>query len=223
MRIILRRGCATEMFTFVAIAALICYGIRSELFRQKAAYDDTRVWAQLSQLISAVHAHASVDGELPPLSTVSKDSGEGLSWRVLILPHLGENGKTLYEKFDLTKSWDAPTNLALLSQMPDIFARLGDQRREGKTYCCAVHVDRNWNGGNQLEATTGSASALLLAESKVSREWTRPRDIELAPDGQAVHTVVLWGQVERSPIGMTRNGQKLVLIPGVEWNSHRYR
>jgi len=219
MRIVFHRGCVTELIIFMAIATLVGYGIRSELLRQRAVSDRIRVWAQLAQLHSALHTYAGNHGELPPLATVPEDSGEGLSWRVLILPDLGE--KELFEQFDFTKSWDAPANLALLPQMPRIFARSYEQSRAGKTYCCAVHFEGSWNGGNRIDLAAESASALLLAESQVSREWTRPLDIELAPGGQTVHTVRFHDMINRPPIGKTRNGQRVDLKPGVEWYSLR--
>jgi hypothetical protein len=42
-----------------------------------------------------------------------------LSWRVAILPYIGE--ADLFAEFDLTKPWDAAPNLALLNRMPEVF------------------------------------------------------------------------------------------------------
>lgn len=42
-----------------------------------------------------------------------------LSWRVAILPYLGQGA--LYSQFDLSKPWDDAGNLALLTQMPAVF------------------------------------------------------------------------------------------------------
>jgi hypothetical protein len=42
-----------------------------------------------------------------------------LSWRVFLLPWLGE--QTLFSKFRLDESWDSPHNLSLVAEMPDIY------------------------------------------------------------------------------------------------------
>ncbi|MBL8817836.1 MAG: DUF1559 domain-containing protein [Planctomyces sp.] len=48
-----------------------------------------------------------------------------LSWRVHLLPFLGED--ELYAKFDLSQPWDSEANLPLASQMPEVF-QLGPYR-----------------------------------------------------------------------------------------------
>lgn len=45
--------------------------------------------------------------------------GEGLSWRVHLLPYLGEN--ELYQQFKLNEPWDSPHNKSLIAKMPDVF------------------------------------------------------------------------------------------------------
>ena len=45
-----------------------------------------------------------------------------LSWRVAILPYLGESEKALYGQFKLSEPWDSPHNKALLAKMPRVYA-----------------------------------------------------------------------------------------------------
>src|SRR5262249_61834200 len=44
---------------------------------------------------------------------------QGLSWRVALLPYLGE--EKLYAQFRLDEPWDSPNNLPLLKRMPKVY------------------------------------------------------------------------------------------------------
>jgi hypothetical protein len=198
------------------IVAVVGYWVRSGLLQQSAAHDHSRVWSQFSQINLALRSYAQDHGQLPPLATVPQDSGDGLSWRILILPYLNES--RLYQRFDLTKSWDSPKNLELLPEMPMVFSRVIEHHRTGKTACCALHFEGDWNGGQLLDSKGDLGGAVLLAESEFGREWTRPLDIELTPEASAVHTEVLAGGLKRPPIAIARNGKKIELQPGVRWS-----
>jgi hypothetical protein len=66
--------------------------------------------ANMQQLMTAMHEYHKVHHELPPVFSVSQDAAQKplLSWRVLILPYLGE--EALYKKFKLDEPWDSPHN-----------------------------------------------------------------------------------------------------------------
>ena len=48
-----------------------------------------------------------------------------------ILPYIDEN--PLYQQFDLTKSWDHPTNKKLIAKMPAVYMVPGADTKEGET------------------------------------------------------------------------------------------
>ena len=56
---------------------------------------------------------------LMPLAIVDADGRPLLSWRVAVLPHIGE--ESLYREFQLDEPWDSPHNIALLPRMPEIY------------------------------------------------------------------------------------------------------
>ena len=69
----------------------------------------------------AVHNAISADKQGRfPAAAISKDGKPLLSWRVALLPFLGEKG--LYEQFHLDEPWDSPHNKLLLDQMPNVYA-----------------------------------------------------------------------------------------------------
>src|SRR5262245_36550552 len=57
-------------------------------------------------LAMGVYAHVH-DGRFPP-AAIHKEGKPLLSWRVALLPILGQ--KALYEKFRLEEPWDSPHN-----------------------------------------------------------------------------------------------------------------
>src|SRR6516225_10697984 len=76
----------------------------------------------MHNLAVAMHAYADVEGSgrLPPAAVCGKDGTPLLGWRVLILPYVGPQG--LYARFKLGEPWDSPHNIALLPEMPSVYA-----------------------------------------------------------------------------------------------------
>jgi len=66
-------------------------------------------------------------GKLPPAFTRDAEGKPLHSWRVLILPYLGEKEKALYEKIRLNEPWDSEWNRQFHAQMP-VFYRSGTIR-----------------------------------------------------------------------------------------------
>lgn len=64
------------------------------------------------------------EGKLPPAFTRDAEGKPLHSWRVLILPYLGEREKALYEKIRLDEPWDSEWNRQFHAQMP-VFYRSG--------------------------------------------------------------------------------------------------
>jgi hypothetical protein len=73
----------------------------------------------LEKIADALNAYAADHGSYPP--SVIRDSGNKrlLSWRVAILPYLGEEG--LYNEFDLSQPHDHPTNMQAAYDIPAVF------------------------------------------------------------------------------------------------------
>ncbi len=80
----------------------------------------------IRQVALALQNHAQTHRNLPP-----PVGGEGLSWRVHLLPYLEQN--ELYKQFHLDEPWDSPHNFALVNQMPDIFKSPNFQLESGLT------------------------------------------------------------------------------------------
>lgn len=123
-------------------------------------------------------------GRFIPPAIYAADGKPLLSWRVSILPSLGY--RKLYDKFDLTQSWDSPHNKPLLEEMPRVFRRPGASNQSFRTcYMLPVGKETVFNspeGGithRQLRAIHGFAGTIVLVEvdEKYAVPWTQPLDL----------------------------------------------
>lgn len=141
----------------------------------------------LRQLAEAVKLYSDKVDKLPPRAKYSKDGKRLLSWRVLMLPFLGQNELDLFRQFHLDEAWDSPHNKPLLAKMPKIFASPGDTTPNPTTTPYQVVAGK----GTLFEGTTGmdlhdlpkgGDQALMIVESGKPVEWTKPDDVEIDPN-----------------------------------------
>ena len=136
----------------------------------------------LKQIALAVINYESVNGHYPP-PYIADESGVPMhSWRILILPYLGE--EKLYEQYDFSKPWNHPDNLRLAEQMPSVFVCPSDSSTLSQcttTYVAVVGPSTMWplQGERRLQdIVDGLPETLLLIESTASRtHWMAPNDI----------------------------------------------
>jgi hypothetical protein len=142
----------------------------------------------LNQIAAAMHGYAETHGDRFPPAALRDKAGEPLlSWRVLILPHLGE--AELCDQFRLDEPWDSPHNLALLPRIPKVFRpSVPDRLPTGHTrfqifvgpgtpFAVAEGPHRKRDFPN------GLSNALLVTEGAESVPWTKPDDLSYPPDG----------------------------------------
>lgn len=73
----------------------------------------------LEKIAAALNAYAMDHGTYPVPVTLDSAGRPMHSWRVLILPYLGE--QALFDQFDLNKPWDHEDNLAAAMDMPSVY------------------------------------------------------------------------------------------------------
>ncbi len=75
---------------------------------------------QLKQLVLGIHNFVDAHRMLPTYDWLKKhEKPSGLSWRVHLLPYVGE--VELYNQFKLDEPWDSAHNIKLLEKMPSIY------------------------------------------------------------------------------------------------------
>ena len=89
--------------------------------RQRAIFES--VFQRIKSVRNYMIMYHNEKGEFPPAAICDAEGNPLLSWRVAILPYMGE--KELYSQFNLSEPWDGPTNRPLIGKMPAIF---GDTR-----------------------------------------------------------------------------------------------
>ena len=128
----------------------------------------------------ASHYYESRYDELPAHAIYS-DTGEPLlSWRVAILPYIGQ--QNLFDRFRLDERWDSTNNLRLLPLMPKLYGQEGGG--SGMTSVLAVSgpgtiFEIGENATEFREITDGSSNTALFvsANSDQAVEWSRPQDL----------------------------------------------
>jgi hypothetical protein len=131
---------------------------------------------------------------LPLAYTRSADGKPLLSWRVQILPFLGQ--EDLYKQFKLDEPWDSAANQTLISRMPDVYKSPNQNVGEVQMGMTRFRVfvgpgtaldeagDSIPNlgpaGARVLEDfPDGANNTLLVVEAVEAVEWTKPEGLPL--------------------------------------------
>jgi len=156
----------------------------------------------VKQIGLAFHNAASVNrSSAMPLAIVDADGRPLLSWRVAVLPYIGE--ESLYREFHLDEAWDSPHNILLLPRMPEIYVCPSSPipPSEGITlYVAAAGPGMFFDAPEPIPGTAmigvplsairdGTSNTILVLESGRNNgvPWTSPQeltvDIDEAIDG----------------------------------------
>ena len=114
-----------------------------------------------------------------PIDLVTGDGKPLLSWRVVILPHVGE--EELYKQFKLNQPWNSDHNKKLISRMPRVYAPIRVKVKEGETfYQVFTGKDAVFMPGKLRRIHTiadGTSNTGLVFEAGEPVIWTRPADL----------------------------------------------
>ncbi len=150
---------------------------------------------RLRELALGMHNYESATGHFPPSLEAREPKTDRLSWRVHILPFLGES--ELYDKFALDEPWDSPTNIKLLPEMPNVFSDYGSKllapvdAKPGYTTIVAPSSERTILGAPRKvtfrSIIDGSSNTILLVivKDKLAVPWTAPQDYVFDPKDPA--------------------------------------
>ncbi len=138
---------------------------------------------RLHEIALAMYGYYEANGHFPPAILYGPSGKQLYSWRVALLPYLGQ--KRLYDWYDFDEAWDSRHNRKVLEQMPDVFCCL-EKPAESKnaSYFALVGQGAIFDGkqGTKLEEITdGTSCTILLVEAKRDIPWTKPEDIPYDP------------------------------------------
>jgi hypothetical protein len=140
----------------------------------------------LKQIGLALHNYHDTYGRFPPSAIYDKDGKALLSWRVLILPFIEQDG--LYQKFKLNEPWDSAHNKKLLAKMPRVYASpLSPEKimKAHKTfYQGFVGPGAFFEGKRGIritDITDGTSNTIMIVEAANPVPWSKPEDIPYVP------------------------------------------
>jgi hypothetical protein len=141
------------------------------------------VASEMKKIVIAMHRYEDANKSFPPHAIYSADGMPLLSWRVALLPNLGE--MALHREFKLDEPWDSDHNKKLIARMPAVYRspRLRDRRPGVTTFLAPVGEHLFMTG--TAKATTiadiidGTVNTIALVDASDERavEWTRPADL----------------------------------------------
>jgi WD40 repeat protein len=145
-----------------------------------------RTVRNLRAIAAAMHKYHDAHGHFPAAALYSADGKPLLSWRVALLPYLGQ--EALYKEFKLDEPWDHPHNRKLLERMPAVYqARTGEGIAADATFLQVFTgpgtVFEGSRGSAVKDITDGTRDTILVAEAGQAVPWTKPADLAYRPDG----------------------------------------
>ncbi len=176
--------------------------------------------SKLNDLNSGVLTYEAIHYRLPNLAIYDDAGTPLLSWRVQILPYIGQ--ESLYDQFHLNEPWNSPHNLSLAGQMPDIF-RSDNLPSDSRTPFLAVAGEGTvfplvsaavgFDASNRI--SDGASNTLMLVEANVSRSvvWTQPQDYFFDPDNPLTG---LTGVSPQGFSGVLVSGQRVTVSESVD-------
>lgn len=211
---------------------------------QNQVFIEQKSIANIKQILSAMIKYEDLHERLPAAYTITLDRKPLLSWRVYMLPYLGQ--QDLYEQFKKDEPWDSPHNKALIKKMPDIF-RSPDSSwsvTDGRTrYLTVRHplslfppaTAENQGRGKKIHGILDGVSntvALVEADDRSAVIWTQPDDLiyvndvfpadKLKSRGTIALIGLADGTVQRIPLRILKDIFKDLVITNdgknVQWN-----
>lgn len=168
----------------VAVVAAFCsvgiWAVRA--YRERP----NRTWSHacrnnLKAIGLAMQNYHDVYGSLPPAYVTDEEGRPMHSWRVLLLPFLGE--QSLYNAYRFDEPWHGPHNRGLAEQIPQVYRCRWDLKAQPSwtSYAVVVGPETVFPGQRSMSLKAvgdGTSETILAVEVPHSGIiWTEPRDL----------------------------------------------
>lgn len=145
---------------------------------------------------------------------------EPFSWRVAILPFIGESD--LYEEYRFHEPWDSEHNSTLLAKMPQIYR---SPFREDSSPDPVGYTNYQGFAGEQaalgldggrsfVDFTDGLSPTLLIVETRMRVPWTKPQDMPFEKPEDAKNAVPF----EDQPLNFVTADGKVHSLDPIDWD-----
>jgi len=134
---------------------------------------------QVRNIVIAMHRYHEEHNKLLTSNILNPAGTPMLSWRVALLPYLGE--EQLYRQFKLDEPWSSPHNIKLLERIPTCYKPVQQRAPIGQTQFAAltgpgtIFAEKSITL-DKVTAADGTSQTAILAESYRFIPWTMPDD-----------------------------------------------
>lgn len=162
------------------------WGVRfaEQIAAAQAASRGAKSANNLKLLGIGMHNYHDTYKAFPSAVLYGPDGKTPYSWRVAILPFIGEG--PLYDRYRFDEPWDGPNNRKLLAEMPTTYrhpsAPIDSQHA---SYFGLVGPGTVFDGEEASrikDIMDGTSNTLMLVEAEREIPWTKPEDIPYEPD-----------------------------------------
>jgi hypothetical protein len=134
----------------------------------------------MKQIALAMHSFHATANAFPRPAIADANGKPLLSWRVAILPYIGQ--KALYDKFKPNEPWDSPHNEALLQEMPALYRCPDQSKAQPFTTTYRIPVGKGALFENDRDigvaaVTDGTSNTIMIIEAAQAVPWTKPDDL----------------------------------------------
>jgi prepilin-type processing-associated H-X9-DG protein len=135
----------------------------------------------LKRIASAMQRYYQTHGCFPPAFIPDETGKPKHSWRVLILPYLGES--EVYARYDFDEPWNSLRNMAFANQMPRLYRCPSDPSadRSLTSYAMVVGPQAVSDGPTSRRLSDigdGIMNTIMVVENvNAEFNWLEPRDL----------------------------------------------
>ncbi|NQU20302.1 MAG: DUF1559 domain-containing protein [Candidatus Nealsonbacteria bacterium] len=183
------RGSSTAIIivAVVVVVVVVCGGLLTALLLpavQKVRESARRAQCMnnLHQISLAMHSYNAEYGCFPPAYIPDENGRPMHSWRVLLLPYLGEN--MLYDQYDFDEPWNGPNNCLLIDRMPDVYRCQSEVAADSSepSYVMIVGPGTISDGPSSTrdaQITDGKTQTIMFVETcDAGFDWLQPQDLD---------------------------------------------
>lgn len=160
---------------------------QTEEYKAREPADEQAHIAKLGRLAEAFNAYHADHGHYPPAAVMGPDGETLHSWRVELLPYLGE--QELFQSYKLDEPWDSEHNKPLVEKIPSIYSTSVWTQKGDSDYFVVTGKGTLFEAdapGRRESVADAPGETMLVLQSNQHVPWTKPVDIETRADHNAV-------------------------------------